>query len=59
MAKVVTPSEIATTNPVGEPTIRKLGERRDLVGDLIAGIRRFVTRSRSGREGASREAGPV
>ena len=47
MAKVLTPSEIATSNPAGEPTIRALDKRRKgLVDELIAAIRRAVRRSK-------------
>jgi len=37
MAKVLTPSEIATSNPAGEPTIRTPGKRREgRVNELVA-----------------------
>ena len=45
MAKVLTPSEIATSNPAGEPTIRTPGKRREgRVNELVARIRRAVRR---------------
>ena len=52
MAKVVTPLEITTSNPVGEPTIRKVGKRHDLADHLISRIRRLVGRSRGSRSKA-------
>lgn len=47
MTKLHIPSTIDTSNPVGDPVIRRVVRGRDLVSALMMRIRKLVERGRS------------
>ncbi len=47
MTKLHIPSTIDTSNPVGDPVIRRVGRDRDLVSALMARVRKLLARTSS------------
>lgn len=51
MTKLHIPTTIDTSNPVGDPVLRRVARDRDLLSTLLARIRQLVLRDRSRASG--------